>query len=90
MAVIVTPRSHPRILPVLGTAIAIVLVLLLANRLTVTQGEARPQLASSKTTVGVAPDKSTLVPKELGGYQATIENRQLYRSNSADAPAAGW
>jgi hypothetical protein len=82
MAVTVTSRSQPRILPVFGTAIAIVLVLVLANRLTATPG---PQLAPAKTTVGIAPDKSTPTPKERVRYQATIENWQRYRANPADA-----
>ena len=81
----VTPRSQPRILPVTGTAIVIVLVLVLANHLTGTQGQASPQLASSRTTVGVALDKPTPAPQERLRYQATIENWQHYRATSADA-----
>jgi hypothetical protein len=57
MTVTVTPRSQPRILPVSGTAIAIILVLLLVNHLMGAEGRAKPQLAASTTTVGVVLNK---------------------------------
>lgn len=76
-----TPRNHPRALPVLGTAIAIVVVTLLANRLMGTSGQAGPQLAS-QTTVGATLEKSALAPKERGRYQATIDNWRHYRATA--------
>lgn len=78
----VTPRNHPRIIPVVGTAIAIVVATFLTNRLMATPGEARPQLAS-QTTVGVAPERSAPTPKQRVRYQATIENWRRYRATSA-------
>ena len=75
----VTPRNHPRALPVLATAITIVLVTIVANRLIGTSGQAGPQLAS-QATVGVAPDKSAPAPKEHGRYQAIIDNWQRYNA----------
>lgn len=81
----VTPRSHPHALPVLGTAIAIVLVAILAVRLTGTPGQARPQL-TSQATVGVASDKATARPKERVRYQATIDNWRRYRATLAADP----
>lgn len=82
----VTPQNHPRALPVIGTAIAIVVVVALANRLSASSGEARPQLAASKATVGVAAEKATTpAPRERVRYQATIDNwrrfRELNKSN---------
>ena len=76
----VTPRNHPRALPVVVTAIAIVLVTFLANHLAATSGQARPQLASSQTTVGAA--NATPKPKERLRYQATIDNWQRYRASA--------
>lgn len=79
----VTPQSRPRPLPVIGTAVAIVLAFLLANRLTASSGEARPQLAASQTTVGVAAEKAvTPAPKERVRYQATIDNWRRFRELS--------
>lgn len=78
----VAPRNHPRILPVVGTAIAIVAATLFINRLTATQGQARPQL-DSQTTVGAASERSAPVPKERVRYQATIENWRRFRALSA-------
>lgn len=82
----VTPQNHPRALPVIGTAIAIVFVALVANRLSASSGEAKPQLAASQATVGVAAEKAvTPAPKERVRYQATIDNwrrfRELNKSN---------
>ena len=78
----VTPRNHPRILPVVGTAIAIVLATLVANRLMATPGVARPQLAS-QITVGVASEGSAPALKQQARYQATIDNWRRYRANNA-------
>ena len=79
----VTPQNHPRALPVIGTAIAIVVSVLLVNRLSATSSEARPQLAASQATVGVAADKTaTPVPKERVRYQATIDNWRRFRELS--------
>jgi hypothetical protein len=76
----VTPQNHPRALPVIGTAIAIVLVVLVANRLSASSSEARPQLAASQATVGVAADKTaTPAPRERVRYQATIDNWRRFR-----------
>lgn len=77
----VTPRNHPRALPVLGTAIAIVLVTFLANRWAGSSGQAGPQLAS-QTTVGAALEKSAPTPKERGRYQATIDSWRRYRATA--------
>lgn len=82
----VTPQNHPRALPVIGTAIAIAFVIALANRLSASSSEARPQLAASQTTVGVAAEKATApAPRERVRYQATIDNwrrfRELNKSN---------
>ncbi|MBI5322070.1 hypothetical protein [Bradyrhizobium sp.] len=78
----VTPRSHPHALPVLGTAIAIVLLAILAVRLTGTPWQARPQPAS-QATVGVAADKAATRPKERVRYQATIDNWRRYRATTS-------
>jgi len=78
----VTPRNHPRVLPVAGTAVAIVAAAFIANRLTATPRQTRPQLAS-QTTVGTASERTTLPPKERIRYQATIENWRRYRAKSA-------
>ena len=78
----VTPRNQPRVLPVVGTAIAIVLVALLANRVTGASGEAKPQLGASQATVGTVAEKSAARPKERVRYQATIENWRRYRSTA--------
>jgi hypothetical protein len=79
----VTPQNRPRPLPVIGTAIAIVLAFLLANRLTASSGEARPQLAASQATVGMAAEKAaTPAPKERVRYQATIDNWRRFRELS--------
>jgi hypothetical protein len=75
----VTPRNQPRVLPVVGTAIAIVLIGILANRAMGTSGEAKPQLVASPATVGAAAEKSAARPKERVRYQATIENWRRYR-----------
>jgi len=76
----VTPQNHPRALPVIGTAIAIVVGVLLVNRLSASSGEARPQLAAAQVTVGVATDKAaTPAPKERVRYQATIDNWRRFR-----------
>jgi hypothetical protein len=75
----VTPRNHPRALPVLATAITIVVVTIVANRLMGTSGQTGPQLAS-QTTVGVAAEKPAPTPKERGRYQATIDNWQRYNA----------
>jgi hypothetical protein len=79
----VTPQNHPRALPVIGTAIAIVVGVLLVNRLSASSGEARPQLAAAQATVGVAADKAaTPAPKERVRYQATIDNWRRFRELS--------
>ena len=79
----VTPQNRPRPLPVIGTAVAIVLAFLLANRLTASSGEARPQLAASQATVGMAAEKAaTPAPKERVRYQATIDNWRRFRELS--------
>jgi hypothetical protein len=76
----VTPQNHPKALPVIGTAIAIVVGVLLVNRLSASSSEARPQLAASQVTVGVAADKTaTPAPKERVRYQATIDNWRRFR-----------
>lgn len=75
----VTLRNHLRVLPVVGTVIAIVLVAILAVRLTGTPGQARPQLVS-QATVGAASDKAATRPKERVRYQATIDNWRRYRA----------
>lgn len=75
----VTPRNQPRVLPVVGTALAIVLVAVIANRAMGTSGQARSQLASSSATVGAAAEKSAAKPKERIRYQATIDNWRRYR-----------
>lgn len=79
----VTPQNHPRALPVIGTAIAIVLVVALANRLSASSSQARPQLAASQATVGMAAEKAaTPAPKERVRYQATIDNWRRFRELS--------
>lgn len=79
----VTPQNRPRPLPVIGTAIAIGLAFLLANRLTASSGEARPQLAAPQATVGAAAEKAaTPAPKERVRYQATIDNWRRFRELS--------
>jgi hypothetical protein len=76
----VTPQNHPRALPVIGTAIAIVVGVLLVNRLSASSGEARPQLAASQATVGVAADKTAMpAPRDRVRYQATIDNWRRFR-----------
>ena len=76
----VTPQNHPRALPVIGTAIGIVLVVLVANRLSASSSQAKPQLAASQATVGVAAEKAaTPAPKERVRYQATIDNWRRFR-----------
>jgi len=77
-----TPRNRPRALPVVGTAIAIAAVIVLADRLIGASGHARPQLAA-QTTAGTAAEKSTPAPKERVRYQATIENWRRYRATNA-------
>jgi|KBSMisStandDraft_5_1062788.scaffolds.fasta_scaffold2565886_2 hypothetical protein len=74
----VTPQNHPRALPVIGTAIAIVVGVLLVNRLSATSSEARPQLAASQATVGVAAEKAA-TPAPRVRYQATIDNWRRFR-----------
>jgi hypothetical protein len=74
----VTPQNHPRALPVIGTAIAIALVFALGNRLAASSGEARPQLAASQATVGVAAEKAA-TPAPRVRYQATIDNWRRFR-----------
>lgn len=74
----VTPQNHPRALPVIGTAIAIVVGVLLVNRLSATSSEARPQLAASQATVGVAAEKAAM-PAPRVRYQATIDNWRRFR-----------
>ena len=74
----VTPQNHPRAFPVIGTAIAIVVGVLLVNRLSATSSEARPQLAASQTTVGVAAEKAA-TPAPRVRYQATIDNWRRFR-----------
>jgi hypothetical protein len=74
-----TPRNHPRALPVLATAIAIVVVTLFVNRLMSSSGQAGPQLAS-QTTVGAAMEKSAPAPQSR--YQATIDNWRRYRATA--------
>lgn len=77
----VTPRNQPRLLPVVGTAMAIVVATLLANRLATMQSQPRPQFAS-QTTIGIATEKSMPMPKERVRYQATIENWRRYRASN--------
>jgi hypothetical protein len=74
----VTPQNHPRLLPVIGTAVAIVVGVLLVNRLSATSSEARPQLAAAQATVGLATDKVAL-PAPRVRYQATIDNWRRFR-----------
>ena len=74
----VTPQNHPRALPVIGTAIAIVVGVLLVNRLSATSSEARPQLAAAQATVGVAAEKAA-TPAPRVRYQATIDNWRRFR-----------
>lgn len=75
----VTPNNRLRALPVLGGAIAFLLVGFVAMRLAGTSGQARTPLAS-QTTVGVASERSAPAPKERVRYQATIENWRRYRA----------
>ena len=74
----VTPQNHPKALPVIGTAIAIVVGVLLVNRLSATSSEARPQLAASQVTVGMAAEKAA-TPAPRVRYQATIDNWRRFR-----------
>jgi hypothetical protein len=77
---VTTPKNHPRALPVVGTAIAIALVLAVGNRLAASSGQAKPQLAASQSTVGMAAEKAaTPAPKERVRYQATIDNWRRFR-----------
>lgn len=80
----VTPKNHPRVLPVVGTALAIAFAIALANRLSASSGEASPRLAGSQTTVGVAAETATPAPapKERARYQATIDNWRRFRAIS--------
>lgn len=78
----VTPRKRPHALPVAGGAIAIILVALVATRLTANSGEARP-IAASQNTIGTASAASTTRPKERIRYQAIIENWRRYRAATA-------
>jgi hypothetical protein len=78
----VTPQNHPRALPVIGTAIAIVVGVLLVNRLSASSGEARPQLAAAQATVGMAAEKAAPAPKERVRYRATIDNWRRFRELS--------
>jgi hypothetical protein len=80
---VTTPKNHPRALPVVGTAIAIALVLALGNHLAASSGQAKPQLAASQTTVGVAAEKATPAPKERIRYQGTIDNWRRFRELNA-------
>ena len=76
------PRNHPRMLPVVGTAIAIIVVTLLTNRLATVQGQRRQQLAP-QATVGTAGANSMPAAKERVRYHATIENWRRYRAIKA-------
>ncbi len=78
----VAPKNHPRLLPVAGTAMAIVAATLIANRLTGTPQETRPQLAS-QPAAEPSPEKAAPPSKPRERYQATIENWRRYRATNA-------
>ena len=75
----VTPTNRLGALRVLGGAIALVVMVFVAMRLTGASGETKP-LAPSENTVGIASTISTPRPKERIRYQVVIENWRRYRA----------
>jgi hypothetical protein len=77
----VTPKNRLGALRLLGGTIALIIMALVAIRLTGNSGEARPQ-AALESTVGTASVISTPRPKERVRYQAVIENWRRYRASA--------